>query len=772
MFSISTSPAPQLLLLIASALSTSAFSPSSRIPSSSQLAQRQTINSSPLRPSVPLARSLLHNGADRACRLSGLRFKGAEGLRMVVPGIPQDPFFDGSEDEKPWYCSSDDETDNKMDYFGESARGSLLPGKKFTESQTQLSPSEVASLRDELNLDQWGTPKDWNLPAQPQRAVFCSRTINLGAVKCIGYDMDYTLIHYNIIEWEGRAYHYAKENLRQVGFPVDDLVFDPELVCRGIIIDKQLGNLIKVDRFGYVRRALHGTNRLTQSKTSEVYGRLLVDLRESRWVFLNTLFSVSEACLYTQLVEKLDAGKLQVEDITGQGTKLTYSQLFNAVSTALFKAHVEGRLKTDVMNDPDRYVEFDPDLPLTLLDQKHAGKKLALVTNSDWEYTRRMMTQVMDRFLPHGMTWRDLFDVVMVSSRKPAFFSQKMPLYEIVTEDGMMREKFKLKEGRIYSGGSASMVETLFDCSADQIMYIGDHIFTDVNVANKIMRWRTALIVREIEEEVVAMDRGRAQTRELQDLIKKREQCSNIVNHVRTELNRYHSNGRSVSTMVNPENEAELQDTLGKLLSTMNEYDKQIAPLMYKDGGHFNKYWGYLSRGGFGGKSHLMRQVEKYADVYTSRVANFLRYTPYHYFRSSTQSLAHHRNLDKFRQELPTDVLMDPDEYAKARDFLVARPPEDMDGKVDQEYVDNYKPKYNLGPLAATEGDGDEEQNLWGLDSMEFGHSIASSGISSLDEPGNSEVNGKPSANEEDAAPQMIRLGKDEDGNFEPVQPR
>ncbi len=35
---------------------------------------------------------------------------------------------------------------------------------------------------------------------------------------------------------------------------------------------------------------------------------------------------------------------------------------------------------------------------------------------------------------------------------------QSMPLYEIVTEDGMMREKFRMKEGRVYSGGSASMV--------------------------------------------------------------------------------------------------------------------------------------------------------------------------------------------------------------------------------------------------------------------------------------------------------------------------
>jgi 5'-nucleotidase len=40
-------------------------------------------------------------------------------------------------------------------------------------------------------------------------------------------------------------------------------------------------------------------------------------------------------------------------------------------------------------------------------------------------------------------------------------------------------------------------------------------------------------------------------------------------------------------------------------------------------------------------KSHLARQVERYADVYTSRVANFLSQTPYVYMRSLRGSLPH-----------------------------------------------------------------------------------------------------------------------------------
>ena len=50
--------------------------------------------------------------------------------------------------------------------------------------------------------------------------------------------------------WEGRAYQYGVEALRAMGLPVDGLKFDSSLVIRGLILDKELGNTVKVDRFG------------------------------------------------------------------------------------------------------------------------------------------------------------------------------------------------------------------------------------------------------------------------------------------------------------------------------------------------------------------------------------------------------------------------------------------------------------------------------------------------------------------------------------------
>uniref|UniRef100_A0A7N2LVL1 Uncharacterized protein n=1 Tax=Quercus lobata TaxID=97700 RepID=A0A7N2LVL1_QUELO len=199
-----------------------------------------------------------------------------------------------------------------VDYLGESTKGDLNLKQEHLQafgidSQTTLEgPIEqvarVEAEEAENLLRDLGIPSPSSSRHSP-RGIFCSRTLNLRSISAIGYDMDYTLMHYNVMAWEGRAYDYCMENLKNMGYPVDGLAFDPDLVIRGLVIDKESGNLVKADRFGYVKRAMHGTKMLSTRAVSEMYGRELVDLRkENRWEFLNTLFSVSEAVAYMQVV--------------------------------------------------------------------------------------------------------------------------------------------------------------------------------------------------------------------------------------------------------------------------------------------------------------------------------------------------------------------------------------------------------------------------------------------------------------------------------------
>ncbi|CAE8596296.1 unnamed protein product, partial [Polarella glacialis] len=146
-----------------------------------------------------------------------------------------------------------------------------------------------------------------------------------------------------------------------------------------------------VDRYGYVRKALHGMRMLSAEEVQAVYGkqRCRVDLREPRWSFLNTLFSVASGCFFAQLVERTDASSLG--DVASPLTS-DYRELSRIVESAVSEAHVEGTLKKQILANPEKYVELDSEAALVLLDQKLAGKRLVLITNNDWDYTRKMMS--------------------------------------------------------------------------------------------------------------------------------------------------------------------------------------------------------------------------------------------------------------------------------------------------------------------------------------------------------------------------------------------
>jgi len=128
----------------------------------------------------------------------------------------------------------------------------------------------------------------------PEREIFCNRTLNLRAIEAVGYDMDYTLIHYKEEAWEQRAYEHLRRSFVEQGWPVEQLRFDPEMMERGLVLDIELGNILEANRFGFVKQACHGTARLPLKELREAYARTMVELAKPRYVFLNTLFSLSE----------------------------------------------------------------------------------------------------------------------------------------------------------------------------------------------------------------------------------------------------------------------------------------------------------------------------------------------------------------------------------------------------------------------------------------------------------------------------------------------
>jgi 5'-nucleotidase len=467
-----------------------------------------------------------------------------------------------------------------------------------------------------------------SIPAE--RRVWCNRTLNLRSIKAIGYDMDYTLVHYRTREWERAAFERALGPLERRRWPVKDLVFDPASVIQGLAFDLELGNLVKATRFGYVIRAYHGTKPLSFEDQRAAYSSTFVDLSDQRWQFMNTLFSLSEANLFAQLVDLLDEGKLP--------ETLGYRDLHRILLMALDEAHNLSELKTQIMADPDRFVELDPELPLTLLDQKMAGKRLLLITNSDWTYTRAMMNYTFDHSFPGSMEWRELFDLIIVEARKPGFFSDRQALYRVTDEEqGLLRShRGPLEPGSVYAGGDAQLVESSLGLSGADILYLGDHLFGDVHVSKEMLRWRTGLILREMESEMLAMEKSREIEAQLRELMGVKTELDTRFAQLRLERQRLQSHYGPASAA----SASELEAAIRSVTEESQRLDSKIAPLAKCSGEMGNPTWGPLMRAG-NDKSLFARQVERYADVYTSRVSNFLAQTPFAYMRAARGSLPH-----------------------------------------------------------------------------------------------------------------------------------
>ncbi|RYF11903.1 MAG: HAD family hydrolase, partial [Deltaproteobacteria bacterium] len=86
--------------------------------------------------------------------------------------------------------------------------------------------------------------------------------------------------------------------------------------------------------------------------------------------------------------------------------------------------------------------------------------------------------------------------------------------------------------------------------------------------------------------------------------------------------------------------EAALQGRIAKVRAQAVALDDEIRPLAEAAARLPNPEWGSLMRAG-NDKSHLARQVERYADIYMSRVSNFLWQTPYSYMRALRGTLPH-----------------------------------------------------------------------------------------------------------------------------------
>ncbi len=509
------------------------------------------------------------------------------------------------------------------------------------------------------------------------RRVFVNRNLKMAGIDWVGFDMDYTLAIYNQAEMDRLSIRATVDKLATRGYP-DEILrgveYKIDFPIRGLLIDKRYGHILKMDRFKVVQKGYHGLRELGKDEIRALYQQKKIRPTTARYHWIDTLYALSEATIYTGVVDAFER----------RGLELDFARLFTDIRECIDEAHRDGTILDAVNADLPRYVERDALLAQTLHKLRSAGKKLFLLTNSRWAYTERMMTYLLGGAMPEYPSFRHYFDVVIVASAKPAFFQEQRPL---MRRDGpeLRPAVLPLERGAIYEGGNLHGFEAAIGVTGDRILYVGDHIYGDILRSKKESAWRTAMIIQEMEAEVLAHEACRELHKKSAELEERREELEDqlrfyqqrykdLTRKLDDDQAKHGANGKNGSNGQNGadhgesgaaavgllleavaskapadkvnglvHNEAErgrAKRAVERIRGQLRQVDVEAAAIEREIAQRFHPYWGSLLKEA-NETSSFGDQVEEYACLYTSKVSNLLAYSPLQYFRSPRDLLPH-----------------------------------------------------------------------------------------------------------------------------------
>lgn len=451
--------------------------------------------------------------------------------------------------------------------------------------------------------------------------IFVNRTLNLKRIAYLGFDMDHTLVRYNSENFEELAHRTMLHKLvADKGYPksILELKFSYDRAIRGLVIDKAKGNVLKLSRYSAIRVSYHGIQPIDYREQGKLYKSVYIDLRDPNYLSIDTSFSIAFAGLFMQLVDLKDQsdGHL-LPDYTGIADDLTF---------VLDRAHRDGSLKEEVRRNLDRFILKDPGVVAGLERYKKHGKKLFLVTNSDFNYTKLLLDYCINPFVKSHKSWMDVFDYVITSANKPRFFVDNQRFLRIDPETGYMTNMNGALEQGIYQGGSANIFTNDLKAAPDEILYIGDHIYGDILRLKKDCAWRTALVVEEIEDEIKKERNNQPVMEKINKLMEQKIPLEIKIDKLISE--QIETGGKM--------HDEQIRAMLGEI----SDIDKAISPLIKQQQSAFNPYWAEVMRAGIE-ESYFAYQVERFACVYMARLEDLLHVSPRTYFRSHRRPQAH-----------------------------------------------------------------------------------------------------------------------------------
>ena len=475
--------------------------------------------------------------------------------------------------------------------------------------------------------------------------VFCNRNLRMDTIEMIGFDMDYTLALYHQDRLEQLSIELTLRKLvEKHGYPeaLKTLHYDPRWAIRGVMVDRQLGHVFKLDRHSHIGRCYHGFRELGHDERKATYRNEKINLSSDRYEWIDTLFGLPEAVMYTTIVDWTERQG---------GGPTNYDKLFGDIRMAIDEAHRDDTLKSVIKADLAAFIVKDPLLGETLHKFRSSGKKLFLLTNSLYDYTSCVMSYLLDGERKAYPSWRNYFDIVIVGGAKPAFFNEERPFVLIdpttgvPSVNGHAPEIKHLSRDKVYQGGNVVAFEHMTGIRGEQVLYIGDHIYGDILRLRKQHMWRTAMVLQELEREISVSDRHEAQIQDLELLDRRHRNLESEIDYQSLRLKKIQrlldddATAQPLQQRLEGERKA-TRDAIDSLRDRAKLMNAEVDSLEARIDRAYNSHWGSCLREG-NENSRFGEQVNDYADLYTSRVSNFGPYSPLRYFRAPRRPMPH-----------------------------------------------------------------------------------------------------------------------------------
>ncbi|XP_044740983.1 5'-nucleotidase domain-containing protein 3 isoform X2 [Chrysoperla carnea] len=440
-------------------------------------------------------------------------------------------------------------------------------------------------------------PRDVNV-----KAVFACNELDLKEVKVYGFDYDYTLACYKP-SMDFLLYNLGRDILlRKYKYPkeIGNLEYKPGFAVRGLHYDIEKGVLLKLDSFLQIQfgTVYRGLKALSNEEVLGLYKNRIIPIAyvesnrqgqpdsHPKMVQLADLFSVPEMCLLCNVADYFERNHIDYHP----------EILFRDVKNSVQSSHpiMHGIVTQNVAE----YIEHNKDLRRFFDRLQTAGKKLFLVTNSPYHFVNKGMELLV------GKDWKMIFDVIIVQARKPRFFtdeSRPIRLFDEHREMHVWDRVTRLEKGTIYYEGTVKQLQDMTGWRGHQVLYFGDHPYSDLADVTLEHGWRTGAIINELTHEIETLNKPRF------------KQNANWLQML-TQLIEDHQDF----------DDAEAQAILAKWMQERDVLRNEIKKV-------FNEQFGSVFRT-YHNPTYFSRRLFRFADIYTSNITNLLNYSVNHTF--------------------------------------------------------------------------------------------------------------------------------------------